>query len=188
MDYLLKPVDRVRLRETLRRAQERIKHADQRDAAVAKLGAAAAAAYQSVARSGQLDRIPIRTRDEVTFVAVADLASVVAEGELLHLFTMKLTRHTINYRLKDLETRVDSRRFVRVARGTLINLDALVKVTSTPGGDHVAVLGNGQNCRSAGTSRDASVRDCSSCDAILLSLAHTVRVGPVDGRPRVSRV
>ena len=39
VDYLLKPVDRVRLQETLRRAQERIKHADERDAAVAKLGA-----------------------------------------------------------------------------------------------------------------------------------------------------
>ena len=46
-------------------------------------------------------------------MAVADLASVIAEGELLHLFTMKLTRHTINYRLKNLETRMDSRRFGR---------------------------------------------------------------------------
>jgi two-component system LytT family response regulator len=143
VDYLLKPVDRVRLRETLTRAQERMERTEDRGTVVAQVGAAAAA-YESVVLPGQLDRIPIRTRDELTFVAVADLASVVAEGELLHLFTFKHTRHTITYRLKALEARLDATRFVRLGRGTLANLDALVKVNVMPGGSHVAVLSNGQ--------------------------------------------
>ena len=37
--------------------------------------------------------------------ASSSIASVVAEGELLHVFTMKQARHTITYRLKDLEGR-----------------------------------------------------------------------------------
>jgi two-component system LytT family response regulator len=146
VDYLLKPVDKARLRDTLNRAHERMERREE-DAPGTDQGgrlSAAAAAYESVARPGLLDRIPIRRRDELTFVSVEDIASVVAEGELLHVFTMKQARHTITYRLKDLEGRLDPARFVRLGRGTLANLDALVKVNVMPGGTHVAVLANGQ--------------------------------------------
>ena len=146
VDYLLKPVDKARLRDTLNRAHERMERREE-DAPETDHGGrltAAAAAYESVARPGLLDRIPIRRRDELTFVSVEDIASVVAEGELLHVFTTKQARHTITYRLKDLERRLDPARFVRLGRGTLANLDALVKVNVMPGGTHVAVMANGQ--------------------------------------------
>jgi two-component system LytT family response regulator len=143
VDYLLKPVEKARLRQTLNRAQERIERREDGDTEVRRV-AAATAAYESIARPTMLDRIPIRKRDELTFVAVEEIASVVAEGELLHLFTLKHGRHTITYRLKDLEARLDPSRFVRLGRGTLANLDALSKVNVMPGGTHVAVLTNGQ--------------------------------------------
>ncbi len=111
--------------------------------AVGRVGAAAAA-YESVVPPAPLTRIPVRSRDELTFVAVADIASIVAERELLHLHTTNQTRHTITYRLKDLEARLDSTRFIRLGRGTLANLDALDKVSVMPGGTHVAQLSNGQ--------------------------------------------
>jgi two-component system, LytTR family, response regulator len=143
VDYLLKPVEKARLRQTLNRAQERMERREDGDTEVRRV-AAATADYESVARPTMLDRIPIRKRDELTFVAVEEIASVVAEGELLHLFTLKHGRHTITYRLKDLEARLDPSRFVRLGRGTLANLDALSKVNVMPGGTHVAVLTNGQ--------------------------------------------
>ena len=134
VDYLLKPVDKARLRDTLNRAHERMERRDDEAAGVDQSGrlTAAAAAYESVARQGFLDRIPVRKRDELTFVTVDDIASVVAEGELLHVFTMKQARHTITYRLKDLEARLDPSRFVRLGRGTLANLGALAKVNGCP--------------------------------------------------------
>lgn len=143
VDYLLKPVDKARLRDTLNRAQERIERSEEETDEAARLSAAAAA-YDSVVRPGLLDRIPVRKRDELTFVPVDDIASIVAEGELLHLFTVKQAKHTITYRLKDIEARLDPARFVRLGRGTLANLDALLKVNVMPGGTHVAVLNNGQ--------------------------------------------
>lgn len=142
VDYLLKPVDKARLRETLNRAQERIERDEVEDGA--RRIDAAAAAYETVARPAPLERIPVRRRDELTFVAVEAIASIVADGELLHLFTTRQARHTITYRLKDLEARLDPARFVRLGRGTLANLDTLVKVNVMPGGTHVAVLSNGQ--------------------------------------------
>ena len=49
----------------------------------------------------------MRRRDEIILVPVTTIASIVAEGELLYLTTLKGERHTITYRLKDLESRLD---------------------------------------------------------------------------------
>ena len=75
---------------------------------------------------------------------VAQVASIVAEGELLHITTVQKARHTITYRLKDLEQRLDPARFIRLGRGTLANVDLIVKVGVMPGGTHEATLTNGQ--------------------------------------------
>jgi len=143
VDYLLKPVDKTRLREAINRAQERIEHAEIVAEQSSRVGDAIAA-YESSARGPYLERIPVRRRDEILIVPVSQIASIVAEGELLHLTTTKNERHAITYRLKDLETRLDPTRFIRLGRGTLANIDLVVKVNVMPGGTHVALLSNGQ--------------------------------------------
>lgn len=143
VDYLLKPVEKTRLREALNRAQERIEHAE----IVAEQGeriGKAIDAYESSDRPPLLERIPVRKRDEIIIVPVSQVVSIVAEGELLYLTTVKSDRHVITYRLKDLEARLDPARFLRLGRGTLVNVDAILKVNVMPGGTHVAVLANGQ--------------------------------------------
>jgi DNA-binding LytR/AlgR family response regulator len=91
-----------------------------------------------------LERIPVRHREEVLIVPVHQIASIVAEGELLHITTVHKDRHTITYRLKDLERRLDPSRFIRLGRGTLANLELITKVSTMPGGTHVALLSSGQ--------------------------------------------
>lgn len=143
VDYLLKPVERKRLREALNRAQDRIEHAE-----IVREQAnhvdAAIAAYESAVKPALLERIPVRQRDEVLIVPVNQIASVVADGELLHLTAVTGERYTINYRLKDLEARLDPAKFIRLGRGTLANVDVITKIGIMPGGGHVAVLNNGQ--------------------------------------------
>jgi two-component system, LytTR family, response regulator len=141
VDYLLKPVDKARLREALNRAQERIERAE-----IAAQGPRIGAAITAFEKTNapRLERIPVRKHDEVIIVPVAQIASIVADGELLHLTTLRNERHAITYRLKDLEERLDPNQFVRLARGTLANIDAISKVSVMPGGTHVAVLSNGQ--------------------------------------------
>jgi two-component system LytT family response regulator len=143
VDYLLKPVEKTRLREAINRAQERIEHAE----IVMEQGTRvtnAIATYELTARPPYLERIPIRRRDEIIILPVAQIASIVAEGELLYLTSTRNERHTITYRLKDLEARLDPTRFIRLGRGTLANIDLIAKVSVMPGGTHVALLTNGQ--------------------------------------------
>jgi two-component system LytT family response regulator len=143
VDYLLKPVEKTRLRETLNRAQERVEHAEIVAEQAARVNDAIAA-YESSTRPPFLERIPVRRRDEIVILPVAQIASIVAEGELLYLTTVKNERHTITYRLKDLETRLDPTRFIRLGRGTLASIDCIQKLNAMPGGTHVALLSNGQ--------------------------------------------
>jgi two-component system LytT family response regulator len=143
VDYLLKPVEKTRLREAINRAQERVEHAEIVAEQSTRLGAAITA-YESSTRAPFLERVPVRRRDEIIIVAVAQIASIVAEGELLHVTTAKGDQHVITYRLKDLEARLDPTRFIRLGRGTLVNVDCIVKVNVMPGGTHVALLSNGQ--------------------------------------------
>ena len=143
VDYLLKPVEKKRLRETLNRVQERLEHSEIVDEQSARVGAAIDA-YETAEKPQYLERVPVRGRDEVVLVPVHQIASIVADGELLHLTTTRSEKHTITYRLKDLEARLDPDRFIRLGRGTLANIESIAKVSMMPGGMHVAVLGNGQ--------------------------------------------
>ena len=143
VDYLLKPVDRSRLRDTLNRVQDRIEHAELVAEQASHVGAAIDA-YEALAMSPYLERIPVRHRDEVIIVPVPQIAAIVADGELLNITTARGQRHTITYRLKDLERRLDPARFIRLGRGTLANVDLITKVSMMPGGTHLALLSNGQ--------------------------------------------
>jgi two-component system, LytTR family, response regulator len=143
VDYLLKPVSAARLGEALQRARERLDRADLRASEAARLEAAAAA-YERDAPAAMLERIPIRRGLEVTLLPVRQIASIVAERELLHLTTTRGEKHTITYRLKDLEARLDPTKFVRLGRGTLVAVELITKVHLMPGGGHVVRLANGQ--------------------------------------------
>lgn len=143
VDYLLKPVDSLRLRETINRAQERLEQSDWRGAETTRLQAAADE-YDQATRPPLLERIPVRQRDEIVIVPVRELAAIVADGELLRLTTSKNESYTLTYRLKDLESRLDPAKFIRLGRGVLANLDMLRRVSALPGGTYVATLSNGQ--------------------------------------------
>ena len=143
VDYLLKPLDKVRLREAINRAQERLEREDLRVEADARLDAAAES-YEEATRPPFLERIPVRQRGEIVIVPVQEIASIVADGEILRVTTAGNETYTIVYRLKDLETRLDPARFVRLGRGALANLEMLRRVSPMPGGTYLATLSNGQ--------------------------------------------
>jgi two-component system LytT family response regulator len=143
IDYLLKPIQHPRLEVTLDRTRGRLKQpeaAEQRAAILAN----APAVYERAAGRPYVERLPVRRRDKVHILPVRQIASVVADGELLHITTIANERFTITYRLHALEARLDPRRFVRLGRGTIANLDVVSSISPMPGGTYSATLSNGQ--------------------------------------------
>jgi two-component system LytT family response regulator len=143
VDYLLKPVEAARVREALDRAQERLEQKELRIESTERVRAAVEQCDESVPRV-PLERIPVRRRDEILLVSVRDVASVVADGELLHIRTGQGDRHTISYRLRDLEARIASSRFIRLGRGIIVNLDMIKRIIPLPGGTYSVILSNAQ--------------------------------------------
>jgi two-component system LytT family response regulator len=143
IDYLLKPVAPARLRETLDRARARLARPDWRREQTRHLEAAAFQ-YEAAARPSYLERIPVRRREEIVLLPVEQIASIVAEGELLRITTVRNENHVIAHSLKDLEARLDPSRFVRLSRGSLVSLRAITRFSPLPGGAYVATLANSQ--------------------------------------------
>ena len=143
VDYLLKPVERARLRETLNRAQERLEREDLRVSEAEQLKAAATE-YDAAVRPSFLERIPIRQQEEIVLIPVVQVASVVADGELLHLTTTDNRQYTISHRLKDLEARLDPAKFVRLSRSALANVSQISRISPLPGGTYIVTLHNHQ--------------------------------------------
>lgn len=142
VDYLLKPVEKSRLAETIERVLERINSKNQTEE-ISNLKNAVDDYEQNISNE-KLERIPVKKRGEIFFVPVAEIASVIADGELLHITTDKNQRYVINFRLKDLEARLDAEKFVRLSRGALANLEMFEKVTPVNGGFYRITLKNGQ--------------------------------------------
>lgn len=143
VDYLLKPVEKPRLIETLNRAAERLEQSDWRESETERIRAAADD-YERAPEAEPLKRVPVRKREDIILVPVADIASIVADGELLNITTIQNQKYTINFRLKDLETRLDGSQFVRLSRSALANLDMISRVSPMPGGTYLVTLRNGQ--------------------------------------------
>lgn len=142
IDYVLKPAERTRVQATLDRARQRLGRAEPAGIRAAAL-ANAEATYEQSARRPHLERVPVRRRDEVVLLSVRQIAFVESEGELLHITTVANERYTLTHRLHALEARLDPRRFVRLGRGTLANLDLITKVSPMPGGTYTVTLSNG---------------------------------------------
>jgi two-component system, LytTR family, response regulator len=143
VDYLLKPVSAARLSEALTRTHDRLERADARELEAERVKRAVAA-FETEARLPYLERIPVRRREIVTLLPVRQIASVVAERELLHITTGRNDRHTITYRLKDLEARLDPAKFVRLGRSAIAAIDMIAKIHLMPGGGYAVTLTNGQ--------------------------------------------
>lgn len=142
IDYVLKPADHARVRETVERARKRLGGPDTPEVRVTAL-ANAAAAYERTERRPYLERVPVRHRDEVVLLPIRQIAFITADAELLHITTLANERYTITYRLHALESRLDPRRFIRLSRGTLANVDLIKRVSPMPGGTYTATLSNG---------------------------------------------
>ena len=142
IDYVLKPVQIARLAATLDRARERLRQAEPSEVRASAI--AAAGQDLQGPRPARLERIPVRVRDQILLVPVRQIASIVADGELLHLTTAEGTRHTVTHRLRALEGRLDPRRFVRLGRGTLVNVDRIARVVPMPGGTYTVTLTTGE--------------------------------------------
>jgi two-component system, LytTR family, response regulator len=137
VDYLLKPIDPDRLRESLDRARREI--ARDRSGPAEQLGAL----FDELrARSGFVKRIGVSSAGRTFIVRVADVAWFEAAGNYVKLH-VGAREHLARQTMKELQSRLDPEQFVRVHRSAIVNLDRIRELQPWFRGEQVLILDDG---------------------------------------------
>jgi len=133
LDYVLKPIKRERLTETVRRVVGEVRggKSTQTDALEEALDNP-----ELVKRAAVLKRLPVRYRREIKLLDLEQVPLIFSRDRLV-LARSDGHEYLVDYTLQDLETRLPEGQFVRAHRAALVNLDA---IESYGGEDGVLVL------------------------------------------------
>jgi len=115
IDYLLKPVERARLERALDKLERLRGQAPPDVRALARMLA------QELAPGRRLERIASRVGERTTVLDVARITHFFAKDKLT--FAVANGReHVVDFTMADLESHLDTRRFVRIHRATIVNV------------------------------------------------------------------
>jgi two-component system, LytTR family, response regulator len=146
VDYLLKPYDDARFAAALGRAKEEVRRrkTDQVNDRLSQLlnylqqtGAPAAGPAEMPA-----DRILLKSSGEIFFLKAEEIDWIEAEGDYMKFHVGGRT-HLMRETMARLESRLDPKRFIRIHRSTIVNLERLRKLSPSFGGEYAVVLQDG---------------------------------------------
>lgn len=138
LDYLLKPFDQIRFKAALRYAKERF-HSRQDETKRLQIGTL----LESIrAQQQYLDRIIIRADGRITFLHVREIDWLEADDKYVHLHTGKATR-MVRQTLTAMESQLDPKKFLRVHRSTIVNVDRVKELQPLFNGEHSVILEDG---------------------------------------------
>lgn len=169
VDYLLKPVEDVRLADAIDRIRERIRDKKGREEAVKLMNVLSEVAPDAVenldlgeedeaASSNRYEKlINIKDRGQIFRVDVDTIERIDAAGDYMCIYTgdnSLILRET----MKDLEKRLDPRNFQRVHRSTIVNLGLVRQVKPHTNGECFLVLESGAQVKVSRSYRDVVAR------------------------------
>ncbi|MES1976032.1 MAG: LytTR family DNA-binding domain-containing protein [Pseudomonadota bacterium] len=167
VDYLMKPVEESRLADTLDRVRQRLaekRGIEEVDRLKEVLAEVAPDSVENLADGGDQvsanrfeKLINIKDRGQIFRVDVDTIERIDAAGDYMCIYTGDNTL-ILRETMKDLEKRLDPRRFQRVHRSTIVNLDLVKEVKPHTNGECFLVLGSGAQVKVSRSYRDVVAR------------------------------
>jgi len=170
VDYLMKPVEEDRLADTLDRVRNRLaekRGAEEVGRLKEVLAEVAPDAVDQVAAATSTDDGPasnryeklinIKDRGQIFRVDVDSIEKIDAAGDYMCIYTGDNTL-ILRETMKDLEKRLDPRRFQRVHRSCIVNLDQVRQVKPHTNGECFLVLESGSQVKVSRSYRDVVAR------------------------------
>ena len=148
VDYLMKPVDEDRLAATMDRVRQRLSE---------RRSAGEASGDDPIAANRFEKMINIRDQGQIFRVDVDTIERIDAAGDYMCIQTGDNTL-ILRETMKDLEKRLDPRRFQRVHRSTIVNLDLVKQVKPHTNGECFLVLDSGAQVKVSRSYRDVVAR------------------------------
>jgi two-component system LytT family response regulator len=138
VDYLLKPFDRTRFSQALQRAKDQLREKQDRRINQQILEMLA----KMKAPQTYLDRLVIKTKERVFVLKTDEIDWIEAEGNYVRVHFGKqssLIRETLSH----LAAQLDPRKFPRIHRSRLVNLDRIQELQPWSHRDYRIILRNG---------------------------------------------
>lgn len=167
VDYLMKPVEEDRLAATMERVRQRLAErragheAERLKEVLAEVAPDAVADFGTEPEPINANRfeklINIKDRGQIFRVDVESIERIDAAGDYMCIYTGDNTL-ILRETMKDLEKRLDPRKFQRVHRSTIVNLDQVKQVKPHTNGECFLVLGSGAQVKVSRSYRDVVAR------------------------------
>ena len=132
LDYLLKPFSQERLDDALNQVRERLGHE-----------LASLEPLVEETRRLPLQRLLIRDRGQVHVVPVEKIDYIEAQGDYVGI-QADGRQYLKNQRLSELETQLDSARFLRLHRSFIVNVERISRIEQYAKDSHAAILQDGK--------------------------------------------
>ncbi len=142
-DYLLKPYREERLRNTLTRLRGHL----------ALLSKKTIPNNLRENANGDVERIPIKSNGRILLLKTDEIDWIEAEHNYVRLHTRGVA-HLIRETMTALEVKLNSRRFRRIHRSTIVNVERIKEIQPWFRGDAIVVLDNGQKLTASRNFRD----------------------------------
>jgi two-component system LytT family response regulator len=149
IDYLLKPFTPERFAMAMLKAREEIAARGSHDSRRRLLQLIA----ERAGSAAHLQRFVIKSGEGYRLVPAADVASFEAQGNYVRLRTGS-GQHLLRITMAELEKRLDPKRFARIHRSTMVNIDRIKEITPAWHGDFEVLLNDGQKLRLSRNFRD----------------------------------
>ena len=128
IDYLLKPIEAAQLERSLDKIERMRGGAEPRPEIRELLERVAALSGQG-AQAEYPDRIASRIGERIEFVDLAKVSHFFASDKLTYAATAS-RNYVVDHTIQDLEQKLNPRKFLRIHRATLLNLDYLHELHS----------------------------------------------------------
>lgn len=153
LDYLLKPFDEERLERALDRARSHIERPDHQADSARIL----ALLEELGSRDRYLSRLVIKDGVRSYLQAVNEIDWLEADGKYIKVHVGR-NHQSIRETMKQLESLLDPRHFMRISRGAIINLDRIKEIQPWFHGDLVVIMQNGAEVTSTRSYREGLKR------------------------------
>lgn len=149
IDYLLKPFDRERFSSAVAAVRKRLAGGRKGVAGggndpVALAGALASALAAMREKEAWPDRIAIKGVNRIHLIRLSEVRYIEAAGNYLHLHAGTAEPFVLRETLSNYESKLDPKKFVRIHRSTIVNVDHIKELQPLFHGDYVVLLHNGQ--------------------------------------------
>jgi two-component system, LytTR family, response regulator len=137
LDYLLKPFDRRRFDTALQRAKARL------SGEPGGVGERALALLEELrAKQSHLERMVIKAGGRAFFLKTEEIDWVEAEGKYVRLHVGKES-YLVREAISQIESQLDPKRFLRIHRSTIVNLDRVRELQPWFHNDYRVILRDG---------------------------------------------